>query len=347
MGLRDCLDLLAGWSAGPMRALAGHPGESGAGDAAARHGMERLGLRGGDAQMGHPMSSETTARRPAGRAPGRALIRIEAPWPRMIAELRGRLSNPRPDPDPVPEQVLTIASYNVHKCVGTDKRFDPARVAEVIGELGADIIALQEADRRFGARTGLLDLVALHRRTGLRLIPLSVEPRGPGGHGNALLVRDGRATRIERMALPGGEPRGAVVAELALPHGSLRVVAAHFGLLRRHRALQVGAILAHLARADDMPTIILGDMNEWRPGRRSSLQAFSGSFDPAHPGPATFPSRHPILPLDRILGRPRGLVRAPAAHDTPLARIASDHLPLVARLDLSVLAGAGAVAEAA
>ncbi|MBP0443474.1 endonuclease/exonuclease/phosphatase family protein [Roseomonas sp. SSH11] len=256
-----------------------------------------------------------------------------------MAELRGRFSALPVDHGPVPPDALTVASYNVHKCVGLDKRFDPSRIADVIAELGADILALQEADRRFGRRVGLLDMVGIERRTGLRLVPLSVIPQGHGWHGNALLVRGGHAVRVRRLALPGGEPRGAAVVDLEFPAGPLRVVAAHFGLLRRHRSQQVEAILGSIAEDDHIPTVMLGDLNEWRPGRRSSLRGLEGSFGTARPGPATFPSRMPVFSLDRILGRPHNLVRALEAHDTPLSRIASDHLPLKARLDLAAAFG--------
>ncbi|WP_246513858.1 endonuclease/exonuclease/phosphatase family protein [Neoroseomonas soli] len=254
--------------------------------------------------------------------------------PRLIDGLRARLGVALPERHDVPESALTIASYNVHKCVGTDKRFDPDRVAEVITELDADILALQEADRRFGRRHGLLDMAGVERRTGLALLPLSLDPDGHGWRGNALLVRGVRAMRLRRLTLPGGEPRGAVMADLDLPSGPLRIVSAHLGLLRRNRLRQAEAILAALAEAEDIPTVMLGDLNEWRPGPRSSLRALEAGFTDARPGPATFPSRRPLLPLDRILGRPRGLVRAIEPHDSPLARIASDHLPIKARLDM-------------
>lgn len=272
-----------------------------------------------------------TLRSPQARAPA---------LPRLMAGIRERLGVAEPERHAVPEGALTIASYNVHKCVGTDKRFDPDRVAEVIAELDADILALQEADRRFGRRHGLLDMAAVERRTGLALLPLSLEPDGHGWRGNALLVRGAQAMRLRRLTLPGGEPRGAVMADLELPSGPLRIVAAHLGLLRRNRMRQAEAILATLAQAEDIPTVMLGDLNEWRPGPRSSLRALEAGFTDARPGPATFPSRRPLLPLDRILGRPRGLVRAIAPHESPLARVASDHLPIKARLDMAAVASA-------
>ena len=88
-----------------------------------------------------------------------------------------------------------FASYNIHKCVGSDRRFDPRRVQAVIGEIGADVIALQEADRRFGDRAGLLDLGALGAATGLVPVPVSNRHRGHGHHGNLVLVREGAVQR--------------------------------------------------------------------------------------------------------------------------------------------------------
>ena len=236
-----------------------------------------------------------------------------------------------------PPGSLVAASYNVHRCIGADKRFDPGRVAAVIEELNADIVALQEADRRFGHRAGLLELGELERRTGLSLIPVSPVQGGHGWRGNALLVRGGKATHVRRLALPGAEPRGALIVELAMPAGDLRVIATHLGLLRRHRALQTAAILAALHDAAPMPTVLLGDLNEWRTGVKSSLARLEPLFGPfLHPHQPSFPARLPFLALDQILGHPRGLVLPPQVHDSPLARIASDHLPLRARIDMTL-----------
>ncbi|MGX9966303.1 endonuclease/exonuclease/phosphatase family protein [Roseomonas sp. F4] len=262
----------------------------------------------------------------------------------LLVDLR-RPARPEPGPAPAPQPVpgtLRVASYNIHKCVGIDRRFEPARTAAVIAELGADLVAVQEADRRFGRRTGLLDLAALERETGLAPLPVSDLPDGHGWHGNALLVRPGTLARIRRLALPGAEPRGALVADLDLPSGRLRVVAAHLGLLRRSRAQQAAAILRALAETPEgeepLPTLLLGDLNEWRPGHRSSLRAFEPFFGPVMQGPPSFPTRLPVLALDRILGWPRGLVSDVRAHDSALARIASDHLPLTATVRLGTLA---------
>jgi len=246
-----------------------------------------------------------------------------------------------------------VASWNVHKCVGADGRFDPRRIARVLGELGADLVALQEVDKRLGRRTGLLDTQMLQAETGLELLPVSTLHDGHGWHGNALLLRPGLAAveRIRRLDLPGAEPRGALVVDLA-PRGGgrLRVVAAHLGLLRRSRRQQVAALLAAIddGEAEAPPTLLMGDLNEWRssPSPRCSLRGLEGLFGHAARFPDSFPARLPVLALDRILGAPRGLVGPVTAHHSPLARVASDHLPLAATLRLGD-AGARALAQAA
>jgi endonuclease/exonuclease/phosphatase family metal-dependent hydrolase len=230
---------------------------------------------------------------------------------------------------------LKVASYNIHKCRGLDGVTRPDRTVAVIRELGADLIALQEVDRRFGRRSGVLDRSALERETGMKLLGQSDHSYGHGWHGNALLVRGAPLSyRRSRMKLPGGEPRGAIVAEIDLGAGGFRVIAAHLGLFRFSRVDQVGALMAAFRDLPPMPTILLGDFNEWRSRGRSALRGFEPTFGVA-PSILSFPSRRPIFPLDRILGWPAGLITDLAVHDSPLARRASDHLPLTAKANLT------------
>ncbi len=290
------------------------------------------------------MTAKPAARGRLFRAPDSPFDRLASgggsTFRQILAGFREARRRVAPTPRPTTEGELRVASYNLHKCVGLDGRFDPHRSIAVIAELSADLVCLQEADRRFGRRIGLMDTKLLAEKTGLEPLPVSDLPDGHGWHGNAILVRPGTKARLRRLALPGAEPRGAVVAELDLPQGRMRVVAAHFGLLPRCRRRQCAAILAELAEADPLPTLLCGDLNEWKPGERSSLHALSSLFGPVVPGPASFPTRLPVLALDRILGWPQGLVAEVEVHDSPLARIASDHLPLTARVQLAAVTGA-------
>ncbi len=230
---------------------------------------------------------------------------------------------------------MKVASYNIHKCRGLDGATRPDRIVAVIRELGADLIALQEVDRRFGRRSGLLDRSALERETGMQLLGQSDHSHGHGWHGNALLVRgEPLSYRRARLNLPGGEPRGAIVAELDLGAGAFRVIAAHLGLFRLSRVDQVDTLMEAFHDLPPMPTILLGDFNEWRRRGRSALRGFEPTFGVA-PSISSFPSRRPIFPLDRILGWPAGLITDLAVHASPLARRASDHLPLTARANLT------------
>ncbi|WP_105430723.1 MULTISPECIES: endonuclease/exonuclease/phosphatase family protein [Neorhizobium] len=232
---------------------------------------------------------------------------------------------------------MLIASYNVHKCVGIDGRFDPGRTSHVIREIGADVIALQEADSRFGERRGLLDLAWMERETGLFPVPVSGVAKAHGWHGNVILFREGLVRDVHQVKLPGLEPRGALITELELKDGSaFRIIAAHLGLLNRSRQQQARMILDILRSRDEQPTVLMGDLNEWRLGDRSSLNTLATVFGLPAAVPS-FPSRLPVLALDRIMANQPGLIDAVETHDSPLARLASDHLPIKAVVKLGSL----------
>lgn len=238
-------------------------------------------------------------------------------------------------------KAFKVCSYNVHKCVGADGVFDPGRILRVLEEIDADIVALQEADMRFGARGGLLDLGALAERVGLHPvdIPVKRHQASHGWHGNLVLVRDGVSAVGHGVDLPGLEPRGALVVDIQSPEiDKLRVVATHLGLLRRSRRLQIHWLKILADGQDRRPTLIMGDLNEWRRGKGSSLRLLEPNFGPFHDYAASFPSVRPAWQLDRILARPIQIVRSIDVHDSPLARAASDHLPLTAKIDLAAIA---------
>lgn len=231
---------------------------------------------------------------------------------------------------------ISVASYNIHKCIGTDGRFDPDRILAVLLELDADIIALQEADMRFGDRRGLLDLGALHLRGNYSAVTdVALRENSHGFHGNVVLYREGSVKAVNLIKLPGMEPRGAIVVDLDLSNGNLRIIAAHLGLLKRSRSRQIEVILKAAQTSQHRPVIVLGDMNEWRIGAKSSLKRFSPHFGPVHSAAASYPARFPLWSLDRVLTSPEIVARDVMVHDSHLARVASDHLPIKATIEIA------------
>lgn len=225
---------------------------------------------------------------------------------------------------------LRLASYNVHKCVGADRHFDPDRIRRVIQEISPDILALQEVDQRYGDKRGLLDLGKLEAETGLVPVEVGGSGKSHGWHGNLILARQANVENVERITLPGLEPRGAILADLNLgPRRTLRIIAAHLGLVRSSRQRQAKVLADYMQTKDARPAILMGDLNEWRIDRGSPLSRFLLDAE-LWESPPSFPAGMPLLPLDRIIGSLPGSITAVAVHRSPLARVASDHLPVVA-----------------
>lgn len=223
---------------------------------------------------------------------------------------------------------LRVASWNIRKGLGTDLRRDADRVLAGIAALQADIVALQEADFRLGDRPSALPRDRIASVTGLEPLPIGRNAVSLGWHGNALLARPGiHVCGLERLDLPGHEPRGAVIVDLDTPT-PLRIVVVHLGLLRAARRRQLDAIKAALQRHAVRPTVILGDFNEH--SRRVGLGRLATPFL-ILPTDPTFPSRRPFLPLDRIVHSPE-LELVPLSHPRPRGHQPSDHLPLLAEL---------------
>jgi endonuclease/exonuclease/phosphatase family metal-dependent hydrolase len=226
---------------------------------------------------------------------------------------------------------LVVATYNVHRWTGLNGRRapDPARASFVISELGADVVALQEVLRPFDRDDPLERLAeALH----LHLAFVATRVHRQGELGNAILSRwpitsvftlDLSFSRLER--------RSAVVAQFQASGSSVAVVSTHLALVDRTRRLQVRSILEHPQLQG--PVVLLGDMNAWR--RCKATRELDRELDVHHnrEWPATFPAARPMLALDRIYTR-GAKVLALDAHATAAARRASDHLPILARIQL-------------
>ncbi len=230
------------------------------------------------------------------------------------------------DVDPWP---LTIATYNIHGAVGTDGGFAPERVADVLHEIKADIIALQEVPLGDSRTPNVLAM--LQEATGFIAAEGPACDRPERRYGNAVLTRYPiLSMRTIDLSFGSREPRGALDADVDCHGHLLRVVATHLGLRPAERRAQIRRLL-QVFDTEEMPVILLGDINEWFVWGRS-LRWLVSHFQ-AVPAPRTFPSRRPIFALDRIWIRPRHRLVHVEVHATRLARIASDHLPLIAHID--------------
>ena len=227
---------------------------------------------------------------------------------------------------------VKLASWNVRKCVGLDRRRDPMRIANGLNALEADVVVLQEADRRLGRRPAALPRWMIDGETDYSAVSVGRNEVSLGWHGNAVLLGPQvRCVDVEVMDLPGLEPRGAVIAEIERGDLALRIVAVHLGLMTRSRVQQYHAIQAKLATLEAKPTVILGDFNEWGSGR-----GFPGlpEFEVHAPG-ATFHASRPVAALDRVALSAAVTLEDAAVIETPLTKVASDHLPITARVSVA------------
>ncbi len=228
---------------------------------------------------------------------------------------------------------LRALTWNIHACVGSDGRHDVARVGEVVRAAAPDIAAFQEVDsRRPSAGTGevydvLRTQVGDH---GHDAWSISGED---GRYGQILASRFPLEDKqVHDISVPGREPRKVMSATVQLPTARLRIVATHLGLRRGERRRQLTALKDIVCAEPATPLLLLGDFNEWFWPRRTQRQVFDllGAWT-RH---ATFPSRVPLFPLDRICCRPGDLLAR--TWTRPQARAASDHLPVLAELALPV-----------
>ena len=214
-----------------------------------------------------------------------------------------------------------------------DRRRDPERILAVLRETHADIIALQEADRRMGAREAVLPR-ALIDDSPWRVVPLAKRARSMGWHGNAILVRrDLEIDECHTLDLPTLEPRGAACAVIGKGKRQFRVIGTHLDLSGLKRRDQVRSMLRFAADHGDMPTVILGDFNQWGHGT-GAMREFANGWSLIAPGPS-YPSRAPLARLDRIVHGGGWTCHHSAVHHTALSAVASDHLPIHADLELA------------
>ena len=239
---------------------------------------------------------------------------------------------------------LRVATYNVHGCVGIDGRRSESRIADVIASLSADIVGLQELDKNRG-RSGAVDQAgAIAKQLGWHHFFHPAMRRAEELYGDAILSRYPITVR-HAVELPGQAPwycretRGVTWADAETPVGRVHIINSHFGLGRSERILQARLLMSPEWLGNlpaSAPLIVLGDFNSlpWSPayriieGQLRDVRRLVGSAFSFR----TYPTAFPALAVDHIFVsmafEPTGM----HVHCDAIARVASDHFPLVADL---------------
>lgn len=225
-----------------------------------------------------------------------------------------------------PGNVLRVMTWNIHGGIGPDRQFSLERITEVIDRHDPDVVALQEVDSRRRAADARSPFELLREAVGEHGIEAKSITTADGDYGQMLASRcPFNGTQVHDITHGDREPRRAIETEVQCGHGKIRVVATHFGLSLTERRTQARRLVA-IARAHDLPTVMLGDFNDWFwPG---SLRHALKHELPGRTRQASFPSWCPLLRLDRIFCWPPHILKRGFVDRS--AWRASDHLPVIA-----------------
>lgn len=226
---------------------------------------------------------------------------------------------------------LKVVSYNIHRCFGTDRRYRPERVLEVLCHSGADIIALQEVDSSLEVDDGVDQLRYFARALKMHVVMGPTLRRHYGAYGNAFLSRlpFGAVQEVD-LTYRKFEPRGLISTHVGIDGHQVRLINTHLGLKAWERRFQLNHVMSVIDWRSPNPVLMMGDFNEWLPWSRNRW-LLHRSFGPT-PAVRTFPSWWPRFALDRIYAYPRPREFRVHVLDAPGARSASDHLPIMAEL---------------
>lgn len=236
---------------------------------------------------------------------------------------------------------IRIATYNIHKCVGLDRKYSPERIADVLRDVDADVVGLQEVlcHTRSVKRDHQAEFIA--EELGMEFRMGENRLINGGNYGNAILSRlaIGDSTNYD-ITVKRREPRGCMRAEINVGQGRpIQFVNLHLGTSYFERRLQVHKLLAvHALDAPELlgRRIIAGDFNEWTKGLTTKLfRSNFQSVDPKlHLGQTrTFPGIMPLLHLDHVYFDPGFRLINAFVFRSRKALIASDHLPIVAEFE--------------
>lgn len=233
---------------------------------------------------------------------------------------------------------LRIATYNVHKCEGLDRRVSPGRIAEVIAETNADVIGLQEVLSISGGPPEADQAEYLARALNMNYVMGDVRSLRGGMYGNLVLSRLPVHSHCKfDLSIPGREQRGCVRTDVDLGTANpLHLFNFHLGTAFLERRLQAKLLIeSQVIRSPELagPRVVVGDFNEWTRGLVSKTLAaeFRGADIRLHlKDKWTYPGVFPVLHLDHIYYDEALVVEHVALHRTRKALVASDHLPLLA-----------------
>lgn len=228
---------------------------------------------------------------------------------------------------------LSVVTYNIHSCLGIDGQWLPDRVTTAIREFNAEIVGLQEVGWHLRGRPNFDQYAYLKEHSGFEVAEGPVKHREDAHFGNALLTREPAGeTRAIDLTIQSHVPRGAIDIDVMVGGRQIRAVNMHLGLAPWERRIQINRVIGLLAKRRDVPTLLMGDFNHWRPGS-DSLNRLSDIL-PHMVTAATWHTRLPVVPFDRILASRHFRVLDNEVVVTPQTQVASDHLPLKARLAL-------------
>lgn len=224
---------------------------------------------------------------------------------------------------------FSVVTYNIHSCLGIDGQWLPDRVNRAIRDFDAEIIGLQEVGWHLRGRPNFNQYAYLKQHSGFEVAEGPVKHREDAHFGNALLTREpADETRAIDLTIQSHVPRGAIDIDVTVDGHLIRVVNMHLGLAPWERRIQIGRVIVSLAERRDVPTLLMGDFNHWRPGS-DSLTRLTDIL-PHMATAATWHTRLPVVPFDRILASRHFRLLGNEVVVTPETQVASDHLPLKA-----------------
>jgi endonuclease/exonuclease/phosphatase family metal-dependent hydrolase len=228
---------------------------------------------------------------------------------------------------------VRIATYNIHRCRGMDRRVAPARIVDVLREIDADVIALQEVIGAGPAGAGQAEEIGAG--LGMGWVMNSVRTLRQHQYGNVVLSRHPIVHHSQYdLSWRTCEPRHCQRADLEIDGQVLHMYNVHLGTAVLERRYQAGRLASFVHdRRVTGPKVILGDFNEWMKGLATkTLSALFESVDISHhlKRRRTYPGIFPVVHLDHIYYEGAVEVASVEMPRTRKALMASDHLPLVA-----------------